>query len=132
MSKHRIVESVERFGSYAANGKSEGSALCSCGLYSEGKNKDDAFSNLIFAHEHHAVEAYKGSAPAGFERLSVNVSPITAEIIRGVSEKRRESVTETIRRAVAVLKWVEDASLAGDVLIVKNERTGESRVVELI
>lgn len=44
----------------------------------------------------------------GVERLSVNVSALTAERVRRIAKKRDDNVTETIRRAVAVLAMLED------------------------
>jgi hypothetical protein len=43
------------------------------------------------------------------ERLSVNVSHLTAQTLRDLAEARSTTVTEVIRRAVAALKLLEDA-----------------------
>jgi predicted DNA-binding helix-hairpin-helix protein len=47
------------------------------------------------------------------ERLSVNVSTATAEALREMAESKTTTVTEVIRRAVAVLKLLEDAQQEG-------------------
>jgi predicted DNA-binding helix-hairpin-helix protein len=42
------------------------------------------------------------------ERLSVNVSTTTAQTLRELAENKSTTVTEVVRRAVAVLKLLED------------------------
>jgi uncharacterized linocin/CFP29 family protein len=46
-------------------------------------------------------------------RLSVNLAPDVAAILRQIMADRDESATETIRRAIAVLKFMEDQTAAG-------------------
>lgn len=41
-------------------------------------------------------------------RLSVNINDETAEALKDLAERRGTSVTEVVRRAVAVYKFVED------------------------
>lgn len=66
-------------------------------------------------------------------RLSVNVNDETAEALRALAEKRGTTVTEIIRRAVSVYKFVEDE--VGDkgktLQLVDNERS-ETTSVALI
>lgn len=47
-----------------------------------------------------------------FVRLSVNVNKGTAAALQDIAAKRGESVTETVRRATAVLKLLEDETAA--------------------
>jgi hypothetical protein len=46
-------------------------------------------------------------------RLNVNLNEETACALKAISRKRGVTVTETIRRAVAVLKFFEDETRAG-------------------
>jgi hypothetical protein len=46
-------------------------------------------------------------------RLSINVSDQTAKLLRDLAERNETSVTEIVRRAVGVYKYIEDADLDG-------------------
>jgi hypothetical protein len=74
----------------------------------------------------------KSASDSGTERLSVNVSPVTAAALREVSAGRHSSVTETVRRAAAVLKMLEDEEREGFELQLVNRKTGETRLVRLV
>jgi hypothetical protein len=64
-------------------------------------------------------------------RLSVNLSPGTAAILRTVLNRKGLSITEGIRRAIAVWKFVEDEVERGNQLAVI-EKDGEVRKVVLL
>ena len=49
------------------------------------------------------------SEPARRTRLSINIGQDTAEILREYARRKGVSVTETVRRAVAVLHEVDQA-----------------------
>jgi predicted transcriptional regulator len=52
-------------------------------------------------------------------RLNINVSDETAQLLRQMADRGDTSVTEIVRRAVAVYKYFEDAASEGkDVRIV--------------
>ena len=53
-----------------------------------------------------------------FVHLGCNVSISTAETIKGLMQQRDIPLTEVIRRAVAVLQFVEDEVAAGNTLAV--------------
>ena len=53
-----------------------------------------------------------------FTRLSVNVNIETANFLRSYADRRGCTITEAVRRAVAVLKFVTDETDAGHRLIV--------------
>ncbi|HEV7826175.1 MAG TPA: hypothetical protein VGP02_14845 [Mycobacteriales bacterium] len=74
----------------------------------------------------------KSTSDSGSERLSVNVSPVTAAALREVSASKHSTVTETVRRAAAVLKMLEDEQREGFELQLVNRKTGETRLVRLV
>jgi hypothetical protein len=74
----------------------------------------------------------KPASESGIERLSVNVSTVTASALREVSASRHSSVTETVRRAAAVLKMLEDEEREGFEIQLVNRATGEIRLVRLV
>lgn len=47
-------------------------------------------------------------------RLSININRETLDALREISGKRHITVTETVRRGVAMLKYFEDAISRGD------------------
>ena len=58
-------------------------------------------------------------------RLNVNINDETAEALRDLAERRGSSVTEVVRRAISVLKFMEDEVGGGGKtlqLIDANER----------
>jgi hypothetical protein len=64
-------------------------------------------------------------------RLSVNLSPETAGIFRALIERKALSITEGVRRAIAVWKFVEDEAARGNELAVI-EPDGEIRKIVLL
>lgn len=55
---------------------------------------------------------------ADFARLSINVNKETIAALQDIAAKRGQSVTETVRRATAVLKLLEDETAAGSKVIL--------------
>lgn len=53
-----------------------------------------------------------------FVRLSVNLSIETAEVFRSLIERKGLSITEGIRRAIAVWKFMEDEKSRGNEIAV--------------
>jgi hypothetical protein len=66
------------------------------------------------------------------ERLSVNVSPATAKMLREIAAAKSTTVTEVIRRAVAVLKLLEDEQNEGAEVHLVRKADNTVRVVHLI
>jgi len=66
---------------------------------------------------------------SGFTRLSVNLNPEAAEAIRAYTEKRHISYTEAVRRAIALLKFVDDEISAGHDIQVSDGRTVQKIVM---
>lgn len=56
-------------------------------------------------------------------RLSVNLNPEAAEALKAYTDKRHISYTEAVRRAIALLKFVDDEISAGHDLQVSDGRT---------
>lgn len=66
-------------------------------------------------------------------RLSVNLAADVADVLRTLAGKRGLSLTETIRRAIAVLKFVEEEVERGNKLaIVETDSGGRQRVREIM
>src|SRR5262249_25455325 len=64
-------------------------------------------------------------------RLGVNINDAVAETLRGVAKKRRISIREAVRRAVALLELFEKESAAGGRIRVV-DREGHVREITLI
>ena len=52
--------------------------------------------------------------PAGIVRLSINLSTETAETFKALAGRKGLTITEGIRRAIAVWKFAEDEVAAGN------------------
>lgn len=66
------------------------------------------------------------------ERLSINVSHMTAQALRDLSQAKSTTITEVIRRAVAVLKVLEDAQNDGAELHLVRPDDGVVHVLHLV
>lgn len=64
-------------------------------------------------------------------RLSVNLAPSVALALRQTAEKSGVSVTEAVRRAVAVWKLVVDARAQGHTVLVMRGEGPEARFAEV-
>ena len=62
------------------------------------------------------------------ERLNINVSARTAAALRTLSERRETTVTDTVRRAVAVLEVLENVLDNGNVLLMKDREGGVTQL----
>ena len=56
-------------------------------------------------------------------RLSVNLSPAAFDELKGYADRKGVSVTEAVRRAVSVLKYVDDAQGRGASLNIEEHGT---------
>ena len=65
-------------------------------------------------------------------RLNVNINDETAAALKGLAERRQTTVTEIVRRAVSVYKFVEDEVVDGDRTLKLVGRGGESTVSMVI
>ncbi|MFZ4145488.1 hypothetical protein ACOZDZ_33050 [Streptomyces griseoincarnatus] len=54
-------------------------------------------------------------------RLSVNINSETAEKLRWYKEHKQTSITETVRRAVALLHLVEQESEGGNEILIRSK-----------
>lgn len=64
-------------------------------------------------------------------RLAVNLSPETARVFRSLIQRKGLSITEGVRRAIAVWRFVEDETARGNKIIVQ-EPGGTQREVLLL
>jgi len=65
-------------------------------------------------------------------RLSVNINDETASALRSMAERRQTTVTEIVRRAVSVYKFVEDEVVDGDKTLKLVAPGGSETVVSMI
>lgn len=56
-------------------------------------------------------------------KLTVNINDETADALRDLSRFRSTSITETVRRAVAVLKFIEDQQRSGKEILVRDGKS---------
>ena len=68
--------------------------------------------------------------PAPYRRLSVNVADDVASAIDEMRVRRGWSITEVIRRAVSILKFIDDEAMQGGKVLV--ERDGKIREVTFL
>lgn len=65
-------------------------------------------------------------------RLNVNITPENAEDLKKIASERGITVTEVIRRAIAIYKWVEDERSAGRTIISEDSRGKHRRELVLL
>lgn len=68
----------------------------------------------------------EGSGPV---RLSINLSAEAAEAIRDITARRGITITEAIRRAISIHKYLDDAAQRGAKILVEES---DDSVKELI
>jgi hypothetical protein len=66
-----------------------------------------------------------------FVRLSVNLSSETDEIFKSLIDRKGLSISEGIRRAIAVWKFLEDEEARGNQIAVMEPEGGVRKVVIL-
>lgn len=64
-----------------------------------------------------------------YTRLNVNLNEETAAALKEIARKRDISITEAIRRAIALLKFIEDETAAGHRIQVTD---GHGKVREIV
>lgn len=66
-------------------------------------------------------------------RLSINLSSDTAAALRELAEHKGTSVTEAVRRAIAVWKFVEDEVAQGHrIAVIDKDGDGHDRIREVV
>lgn len=65
-------------------------------------------------------------------RLHINMNDETAAALRALAAKRQTSVTEIVRRAVGVYKFVEDEVVDGDKTLKLVRPNGSETVVTVL
>lgn len=55
-------------------------------------------------------------------RLNVNLNTETADALKAIVEERGCSYTEAVRRAIAIYKFIEDETEAGNVIFIGDGR----------
>lgn len=65
-------------------------------------------------------------------RLSVNMTPETAEALKELAARKQVSYTEAVRWAIAIAKFVSDEIDAGRVVRIVDEKRKETRQLFLV
>jgi hypothetical protein len=65
-------------------------------------------------------------------RLNVNINDETAAALRELAERRQTTVTEIVRRAVSVYKFVEDEVVDGNKVLKLVSRDGQETIVSVL
>ncbi|WUJ73839.1 ribbon-helix-helix protein, CopG family [Kribbella soli] len=79
------------------------------------------------------TEEKTGVGTSSIVRLSVNLAADAMEVLRWLANRRGLSLTETIRRAITVLKFIEDEVDKGNKLaVVETDANGQERVREIL
>ena len=73
--------------------------------------------------------AYPPSPSLG-RRLSVNVAPDVGDAIDDLAKRHRTTITDVIRRAISVCKYIDDEAEAGGRILV--ERKGTVQEVKFV
>jgi hypothetical protein len=93
------------------------------------ENETDFQSNEIQAQVQQAIQA---QVTARYTRLSVNLSLDTAEVLKGLARRKGITITDAIRRAIAVWSFVEDELDKGNRIAVVERVNGSERVREVV
>lgn len=73
----------------------------------------------------------KSTTDTGYVRLNININSDAAAAIRDISRKRHISITEVIRRAIAIFQFLEHETAAGSKIQVV-DKSGHIREIVLI
>jgi len=65
----------------------------------------------------------------GAVRLSIKLSAEAAEAIREVTERRGITITEAIRRAISIHKYIDDANARGAKILIREQ---DDSMMELV
>jgi len=65
-------------------------------------------------------------------RLNVNINDETAEALKELAERRQTTVTEIVRRAVSVYKFVEDEVVDGNKVLKLVAPEGQETIVSMV
>ena len=68
-----------------------------------------------------AAEATADNPPGGTVRLAVNLGPEAAEVLKEYASRKGISVTEAVRRAIAVLVYVDQTQRSGASINVEKD-----------
>lgn len=65
-------------------------------------------------------------------RLSVNMNPETADALREIAKNHGVSITEAVRRAIAVASFIEEESRKGNSIQIEDAQTKKVRELVLM
>ncbi len=64
-----------------------------------------------------------------YRKISVNLPIETLTILRGLAAQEQVTMTETLKRAISVLKFVDDAQRGNKAVLLKDLNTDETERV---
>ncbi|GAB3405935.1 hypothetical protein [Flindersiella endophytica] len=74
-----------------------------------------------------------GADSDGYTRLSVNLAAESATVLRDLVRRRRVTITEGIRRAIAVWKFIEDEQDKGNrIAVIEEDGEGKTSIREVV
>lgn len=65
-------------------------------------------------------------------RLNININEDTRDALRDLAARRQINVTEVVRRAISVYKFVEDEVVDGDSVLVLRDGNGRYRELKVL
>jgi len=75
------------------------------------------------------IDAAIGQSGGGVVRLTVNVSTPVADALKELASRHATTLTEEVRRAISVWKYLDDESLAGGKVLIE---TKDGRMREIV
>lgn len=86
-------------------------------------------------HSHESVDATAARSQAATDRLvrlSVNLSPDAADVLKEYAKRKGVSITEAVRRAIGVLKFLDETQNRGASVTVSDDSGSEKEVIFLV
>ena len=84
---------------------------------------------------HETIDATATRSQAATDRLvrlSVNLNPDAADVLKEYANRKGVSITEAVRRAIGVLKFVDETQNRGASVTVSDDSGREKEVIFLI
>jgi hypothetical protein len=76
--------------------------------------------------------AREGAAPPVIDRITVALIRKAGEDLQQLQDKTGLSKTDIVNRAISVYKFIESETEAGNDLLVRNPKTGETQLVRFV
>jgi len=76
--------------------------------------------------------ADRATAPAAADRITVTLVPRAGEGLQNLVARTGLSKTDLVNRAITLYEFIESKMQAGNDLILRNGKTGETEVIRLL